>query len=291
MIAGCVEEWKEYTINPDGSGKVDCDIVFAPFNLNFDGGEDATSKSQIKTEVEKILEESEGVEAWQNISCELTDEGKIHFVGTAYFADINKVKIKSGGFNSNQSTIFSRDGSGRITIEIKNDSDSEDPGGQDKEAEKLTEAEVSQKVKEMKLQYNKSKPMMIGMLGTLKSEIVFHLPGRIGEVSNFTKVDDSTVQLTLEGMKMLAAMDKIMADDKLLAEQIRAGKNPMQSGAGDELLGNEMLYGQRAPVRVVAGGGKELFDYKAEVAAAKANYKAMVKGLGFGETSSAVREP
>ena len=286
VIAGCVEEKKEYTINPDGSGKVDCDIVFTPFNLNLDG-EEASPQSQIKAEVEKILKESKGVDAWQNVSFELTDEGKIHFVGTAYFADINKLKIKSGGFNSNQSTIFSRDGAGRITIEIKNDSDSEDSGGQDKEAEKLTEAEVSQKVKEMKLQYNKSKPMMIGMLGTLKIEKVFHLPGRIEEVSNFTKVDDSTVQLTLEGMKMLAAMDKIMSDDKLLAEQIRAGKNPMQSGAGDELSGNEMLYGQRAPVRVVASGGKELFDYKTEVAAAKANYKAMAKGLGFGETSSA----
>ena len=287
VIAGCVEEKKEYTINPDGSGKVDCDIVFTPFNLNLDG-EEASPQSQIKAEVEKILKESKGVDAWQNVSFELTDEGKIHFVGTAYFADINKLKIKSGGFNSNQSTIFSRDGAGRITIEIKNDSDSEDSGGQDKEAEKLTEAEVSQKVKEMKLQYNKSKPMMIGMLGTLKIEKVFHLPGRIEEVSNFTKVDDSTVQLTLEGMKMLAAMDKIMSDDKLLAEQIRAGKNPMQSGAGDELLGNEMLYGQRAPVRVVAGGGKELFDYKAEVAAAKANYKAMLKSQGLGEATATV---
>ncbi len=286
VIAGCVEEKKEYTINPDGSGKVDCDIVFAPFNLNF-GGEEASPQSQIKTEVEKILAESTGVDAWQKVSFELTDEGKIHFVGTAYFADINKLDIRAGGFTNKQDMFFSRDGSGRITIEIKNDSDSEDSGGQDKEAEKLTEAEVSQKVKEMRLQYNKSKPMMIGILGTLKSEKVFHLPGRIEEVSNFTKVDDSTVQLTLEGMKMLAAMEKIMSDDKLLAEQIRTGKNPMQSGAGDELLGNEMLYGQRAPVRVVAGGGKELFDYKTEVAAAKANYKAMLKSLGFGETSSA----
>jgi hypothetical protein len=288
VIAGCVEEKKEYTINPDGSGKVNCDIVFAPFNLNFDGGEDASSESQVKEAVEKILDDSEGVDAWQNISFELTDEGKIHFIGTAYFADINKVKIKSGGFNSNQSTIFSRDGAGRITIEIKGDSDSEDSGEKDKEAEKLTEAEVSQKVKEMRLQYNKSKPMMLGMLGTLKSEMVFHLPGRIEEVSNFTKVDDSTVKLTVEGAKMLAAMDKMMADDKLLAEQVRTGKNPMQSGPGDELRGNEMLYGQRAPVRVVAVGGKELFDYKAEVATAKANYKAMLKGLGFGETMATV---
>ena len=155
LIAGCVEEKKEYTINPNGSGKVDCDIVFAPFDLNF-GGEETAPKSQIKTEVAKILEESKGVDAWQNISFELTDEGKIHFAGTAYFADINKVNIRSGGFNSNQSMIFRRDVSGRITIEIKNDSDSEDSCGQYKEAEKLTEAEVSQKVKEMKHQYNKS---------------------------------------------------------------------------------------------------------------------------------------
>ena len=104
-IAGCVEEKKEYTINPDGSGKVNCDIVFAPFNLNF-GGEEAAPESQIKTEIEKILKESKGVDAWQNVSFELTDEGKIHFVGTAYFADINKLDIEAGGFTNNQDMIL-----------------------------------------------------------------------------------------------------------------------------------------------------------------------------------------
>lgn len=283
-IGGCIEKKSEYTINPDGSGKVLYDVIFAPMNLNLTG-DDTDPAGQVKDAVEKILNESKGVDTWKDVSFELTDDGKVHFNGTAYFADFNNLDIKAGGFSSKQELVLSKDSVGRIAIELKDTSDPKDDEKKT-DAENLTEEQVAQKIKEARLQYNTAKPMVIGMLGTLKTDTTLHLPGTIAEVSNFEKIDGSTVRLVFEGAKILEVMDKMMQDDEMLEEQIRAGKNPMQSGPGSDLIANKMLYGQEAPVKVVlTGKTKNLFDYKTEVQAAKDNYKNMIKELGFGETS------
>jgi hypothetical protein len=87
---------------------------------------------------------------------------------------------------------------------------------------------------------------------------------------------------------MLEVMDRMMQDEDWLKEQIRAGKDPLQDGPEGDLAMNEMLFGEKAPVRVVlAGGAQQLFDYGAEVTAAKANYESMLKKLGLEEAEPA----
>lgn len=283
FILGCVEEKNEYTINPDGSGKVAYSVTFAPthFNLN---EKEPDLQNQIIPEIEKILQQSKGIDVWKNISYKLTDDGDIHFTGTAYFPDINKLDIRAGGFSKDMKLNFSRDQSGRITIELQKDSDSKNKGTKVNVPE-LSEAELAQKVKEAKFQYKRSKPMMLGMLGTLKIDTLLHLPGKIEEISNFKKINNTTAQVKLEGSRMIEAMDKTMADDDWLKQQIRAGKNPLKDGP-DDLVFNEMLFGQKAPVRVVLqSGSKPLFDYNAQVTDAQKNYKNMLEELGFGKTS------
>ena len=252
------------------------------FNLDDD---ESDSQKELKAAVEKILKECKGVDTWKDISYEMTDDGRAHFIGTAFFNDINSLDIRPGGFNDNEKIYFLRKGIGQIAIEIRKDSDSKEKG-EKADTVKLSEAELAIKVKEAKFQYNKTKPMMLGMIGALKKDTIFHLPGEIKEISNFTRVDDTTCRLTLEGTRMIEAMDKMMADDNFLKEQILAGKRPIQDGPGDDLVANEMVYGESAPVRVVAEtGDKILFDYETEVAEAKKNYGRMVKKLGFDETS------
>jgi len=282
-ILGCVEEKNEYTINPDGSGKVAYSVTFTPthFNLN---EKEPDLQNQIIPEIEKILQQSKGVDVWKNISYKLTDDGDIHFTGTAYFPDINKLNIRAGGFSKNMNLNFSRDQSGRITIEMQKDSDSKNKDTKVNVPE-LSEAELAQKVKEAKFQYKRSKPMMLGMLGTLKIDTLLHLPGNIEEISNFKKINNTTAQVKLEGSRMIEVMDKTMADDDWLKQQIRAGKTPLKDGP-DDLVFNEMLFGQKAPVRVVLqSGSKPLFDYNAQVTDAQKNYKNMLEELGFGKTS------
>lgn len=283
FFAGCVEEKSEYTLNPDGSGKVVYDVIFVPTQLNLSDNE-TSPQYRIKLETEKILQKSEGIDAWKDISHELTDEGRIHFVGTAYFRDINKVNIRAGGLNKDMRLRFSRSQSGRITIELRKESDSKSSEKKG-DVPEFTEAELTQKIKEARLQYNEARPMMLGMLGTLKQVKKLHLPGKIEKRSNFELIDSSTVQVKIEGRKMIEAMDKMMADDEWMKRQIRAGKNPVKEGPDEPVL-NEMLFGEKGPVQIILDGdSKALFDYEAEVAQAQKGYKAMIKKLAFGETS------
>ena len=283
FFAGCVEEKSEYTLNPDGSGKVVYDVIFVPTQLNLSDNE-TSPQYRIKLETEKILQKSEGVDVWKNISYELTDEGRIHFVGTAYFRDINKLNIQAGGFNKDMKLRFSRSQSGRITIELRKESDSKSSEKKG-DVPEFTEAELAQKIKEARLQYNEARPMMLGMLGTLKLVKKLHLPGKIEKHSNFELIDSNTVQLKIEGRKMIEAMDKMMADDEWMKRQIRAGKNPVKEGPDEPAL-NEMLFGEKGPVQIVLDSdSKTLFDYEAEVTQAQKGYKAMIKKLGIGETS------
>jgi hypothetical protein len=293
VFAGCIEEKREFTINPDGSGKVVYDVIFTLVNINLDG-EESDTQEDIKLAVNGILQDSKGVDTWKDISYEMTDNGEIHFTGTALFPDIELLDISAGGFSDDEKIHFFKNELGQIVIEIRQDSDPEEEdtsSEEEQEAEELSEAELAQKIKEAKFEYNKTKPMILSMLGTLRKEAIFHLPGTITEISNFEKIDGTTVQFTFEGNRIIEAMEKMMADDDLLREQILAGKNLMQDGPGDELLANEMVYGQRAPVRVVFDStGKSLFDYDVEVAATKENYKKMLEESGLpGETGPTIR--
>ncbi len=282
-IVGCVDEKSEYTVNPDGSGKVVYDATFTPGDMKL-GEQESISADLVGPEIEGILQESEGVDTWKDISFDLTDDGAIHFTGTAYFPNINELDIRAGGFSKDMKLSLSRDESGQITIELKRGSRPKDEQS-DANVPELSEADLAEKMKEVRLRYNKSKPMMMGILETLKSDTLLHLPGEIEEVSNFKKIDGTTASIKLEGSKMIEGMDKMMADDDYLKQQIRAGKDPIKQRP-DDLMLNEMLFGQKAPVRVVLRSDSEnLFDYKAEVAAAKKNYDKMLQELGLGRAA------
>ena len=280
-IAGCVDEKKEITLNPDGSGKIVYEVTFKPSGFDLDGKESDPAED-MKKEIVKILEDSKGIETWKDISFKLTDEKKVYFTGTAYFRDIAEVKIKPGGFSSSEKMVFSKDQSGKTIIEIK-----QKVKKATKEKKEFTEAQLVEEVLKVKKKYTKSRPMMWGMDKDLKIETVIHLPGRIVDISNFEKVNDTTARIKLEGTKMLGGMDAMMLDDEYLKEQIKAGRNPVQDGPGDALKANEAYYGQYAPVRIVVeGNAKNQFDYKAEVVTAKDNFKDMLKESGVSAKSA-----
>jgi hypothetical protein len=320
-IAGCIETKDEITVNPDGSGKVIHEITFQPMDLGMMGemggemgdvtaemgdmtaemgdmmskmmgGESSDPQAQLRESVKEILTESSGGETWKDVSYKLTDDGRTYFKGTAYFPDINNLSLHNAGFSDDMKLKLTRDISGEITIELKTEKQDGEGGAVEKPVFEIPEAELDKMVKEAKLQYTQMKPMMQGILATIKSETILHLPGTIKQISNFEKVDARTVRIALDGSKMMEAMDKIMQDEDLLKEQIRAGKDPMQDGPGDDLAMNEMFFGERAPVRVVlARGAQQVFDYNAEVTAAKANYESMLKKQGLEVPGKTVVSP
>ena len=201
-------------------------------------------------------------------SAPITKEGKVHFKGTAYFSDVNKLKAEGGGGGGGGGELsWTKQGDGMVlAMKSKNADDAAQP---------VPDAEVDKMLQQEKVQYQQMKPMMAAMFEGLKVEISARLPGKIAEANIFTQ-KDNTATLTITGKQMLAAMDKINGDDALLKAKIKAGK-----GKGEDDFMFEQMFGKKGPAQVkVTGATAPLFDYKAEVDKAKAGEAAMFKNLG-----------
>jgi len=277
FIMGCIEEKSEYTINPDLSGKATFELTFTPSQIGRSKPGDAPEQ-MIKTEIEQILRLSKGIDTWRDISFELTDEGSVNFIGTAYFTDINKLALWRPQVSEINRFQFRKDESGRIIIELPHFTDTKKKS-EAKDTEKLSEAELTQQVKLAKLRYKQAKPMLQAMFDTLNQDSLLHLPAKIENISNLEKVNETTVRWKIQGNEIIEAVDKMMADDEWLKRLIGEGKDPFE-GTPDELIFNEIFFGEDKPVRVViSSDSKNLFDYDADVAAARGNYDQMLKEL------------
>jgi len=280
-LTGCVDEKEEFTINPDGSGKVFYSVNLKPMDLGALMGAPsaAAPKVDIKDNLKKLLENSQGIDTWKDVSHKVLEDGRAHIEATGYFPDINKVILDKSVEKSKKPEIKFTKADNKITIEFVSETDN--APDQNTPAPTLTDKQIDEQVKMAKMGYQQGKIMMQGFMKDMKFERTLHLPGQITKTSNFTKVDENTVQIAFDGEKAMKAMDLMMGDDAYLKEMIKKGNDPMQNP--DETKLNEMLFGEAAAVSVtVEKADKALFDYKAEMEAAKAKFPAMKDKL-YGE--------
>ena len=273
-LTGCIDEKEEFTINPDGSGKVFYSVNLKPMDLGaLMGAQSAAApKVDIKENLKKLLENSRGIDTWKEVSHKVLEDGRAHIEATGYFSDINKVILDKSIEKSKKPEIKFTKADNKITVEFVSETDN--APDQNTPAPTLTDEQIDEQVKMTKMGYQQGKIMMQGFMKDMKFERTLHLPGDITEASNFTKVDANTVQIAFDGEKAIKAMDLLMADDAYLKEMIKKGNDPMQEP--DEMKLNEKLFGEAAAVSVtVENADKELFDYKTEMEAAKAEFPAM----------------
>ena len=91
LLSGCFETKQEFTLNPDGSGKVVHESTFQTMDITGGGQRDA--ERQMKAAVAEVISQSKGVEAWRDVSYEIGDDGRIAFRGTAYFRNLSELDI------------------------------------------------------------------------------------------------------------------------------------------------------------------------------------------------------
>lgn len=97
VLTGCVASDSAYTLNPDGSGKVEHRMVFTRMAGDWKDPEPDKAFAQ------SIVRGSLGIEAWDEVHYRtLSDGNAVEFRGTAYFPDISKVSLafvrtKDGG--------------------------------------------------------------------------------------------------------------------------------------------------------------------------------------------------
>lgn len=265
-VTGCLELMQAYTLNPDGSGKVVLETITPARNQFAPQDQPVKPDEIVKQAIQERINGGQGIDAWSDITCQVTKEGKVHFKGTAYFSDVNKLKADGGGGGGGELS-WTKQGDGMV-LAMKGKSDGE-------AAQPVPDDQVAAMLQQEKVQYQQMKPMMAAMFEGLKVEISARLPGKISEANIFTQ-KDNTATLSITGKQMMAAMDKINGDDALLKAKIKAGK-----GKGEDDFMFEHMFGKKGPAQVkVTGANTPLFDYKAEVEKAKAGEAAMFKNLG-----------
>lgn len=274
VLVGCIEKTEKVTLNPDGSGKTEVSVVMQSPGLNLGAQGQPKPDPQLLASrtAQTIVKSSIGVEAWKDVSFKAGEDGRTHFSGTAYFSDFNKVDLKNIG---RLNATWSKQPDGSMLLEIKQ---AGKPAGGAAPAA-MTDEQIAAKVAEAKSQYAQSKPVMTGILTGMKLDVTYILPGTVEKASVF-KPAAGGVNLQVTGEQMLQGMDKIATDDARMAAALRAGRDAMQGAADEEI--NELVLGVRGPIQArVKDSNKPLFDYAAEVAAAKAAQPAMITELGL----------
>ncbi len=280
LLAGCFETKQEFTLNPDGSGKVVHASTFQAMDIM--GGGKGDSAKQAKAAASELLTKSKGVDAWRDVSYEVLEDGRIAFKGTAYFRSLSDLDIP------NQTMLefdWARDGgNGTLTLRAK-----DGPQGKKTAAkpapENLTPQQAAAKIKEARAKYQQMKPMMAMIMGAMKHEVVFHLPGRAGKTAGFQK-DGGALTLAFDGAKMMAAMEALINDDTWMTRN--SGMMDPEAGPPMDEEMSKLLFGEKGPVQAtVTGLGNAAFDYEAEVASAREEFAALQQQLGTGPVAAA----
>ncbi|MCI5196361.1 MAG: hypothetical protein D3919_09050 [Candidatus Electrothrix sp. AW5] len=269
LMSGCYETKQEYVLNPDGSGKV---TLQASFDLM--GG--------LRDEVNDILEKSEGVDAWSDVSYKLLDDNRGYFKGTAYFRQLSDLNIKNLEYIE---INWKKSANGSVTLTLT----SEEKREKDEVAPKqLSDEEIKKQIVMTRTEYKqKVAPMFSMFLGNMKEEILFKLPGTIRSKTNLSNTKDGRIRFFIDGMEMLEATNKIMDDDEFLTQELKAGRDieeiEMPPAFGNKF--NKILFGKSGPIEaVVEGPLTPLFDYKSQMTKAKTGYPAMLKRLELGKS-------
>ncbi len=266
---GCFESKEDYVLNPDGSGKV---TIVGSFETTMPGMTPVSDPKEGIRHVKELLEKSKGVDAWSGVSYDRTKEGRVSFKGTAYFPDISKLDLETFGKDAS----LKKEGN-KLILLIEEEEETEAIA-----AKKLSAEEMKTQVEQAKKQWQTMKTMTGPMLKEIKQDLTYKLPGAVESSTNMKKIDANTVNVLVDGAKLMAAMDAMMTDEAWLKKQAEAGAFASgESGPPmDEEELNARIFGEKGPVKaVITGPLQPQFDYKSEVAAAKTEYTKLLEKL------------
>lgn len=277
-FAGCLESDENYTLNPDGRGKVAIAATISDPASMFGADEDEKPdpKQKVSEFVQDILENSTGVETWKDISCRVLADGRIEFKGIAYFRDLNELKIHQ--VSSSNTFIRQENPDGTWSIVLKQD-DEENQEDSAAAPENLSEEEIVSRVDSLRSQYEVGRSMMGPILEGITQRYVFTVPGTPSEYSTFTRLPKGGYEYVMSGRKVLALMDSISSSDAFWRQAVIAGGSSGISPDRQKEL-TRMMFGEEGIPMLKMKGGAPLFNYDAEMKAAKKKYPALLKKFG-----------
>lgn len=293
MMSSCIQFEEKVILNPDNSGKTRVTLIMPNpaemmgammEGLAPDGAAAAEGMPSIddmaKDMAQGILGGAKGVEAWRNVEWGATEDGKMRFQGVAYFRDFNEFEASSddggAGPDLGSPTSTMRDGKWVIAIEMKDDGEPDDPAA----APQIPADQIDTIIAQSRAQWEQQKPVMGPMIGSMRMEYRLKVGGTIESVSAFTQHEPNVAGIVMDGQKMIGAMDGLIGDDDAMRKLMTEGSfdaQGMPEPPDDQMM--ELVFGSPGPLEIIIEPGDPLFDYEAEVAAAKASMTDELKGM------------
>lgn len=288
FLTGCIQKTFDITVNPDLSGKAKVEIKMpAMGKIRMDNSGPQDNKAKAKEAAAGVIENSEGVDAWKDVSYELSPEGKAVFRGTAYFKTLKDLKIAAGTIKSNDETlIFLKQADGNLFIKMKEEGKDEPAPGASGDQMQLSDEELKVALEAFRAQWGAMKPMMEGVLKEMKESYTFRWKGTLGKNNNFKINSDGSITIVKDGEAILNAMDQLINDDEWVKKQVEAKRDIQKQGPKFDDTLNGVLFGSPGPVEaLVKFDGAPAFDYQAEVTEARKQKDQISKLLSVDKSS------
>lgn len=287
-LTGCIDLKEDYTLNPDGSGKVHVKAIMAVqmdfMSMDVLDGQPKMDRSDpqaaTRQAVAMELAKAKGVDAWKDVSYKLMDDGRVAFEGTAYFPDISDLKLHLQGFSQGDTHKIKIDATGgKWTLR----QDQEPPMKSPIKTALKPSKNLDEFLLRQRMGYQQYKPILKSMLTDLKMEGHFVLPCQPGKVTNFRKASGNAVTLTVDGDKILALLEKLVFDRAMAQELFKDNSMDLFKDPKPEVM-NKFMFGQEGPIEAsCAGPTKPNFNYASEMAQARKAQFAMTTKLGLNE--------
>ena len=239
LAVGCFETKHDYSLNPDGSGRVTYEITMQDMSammgaaMGLAGGAASAASARHQAVRAAIPRPVRRRRRLEDVSFSKAEDGRIKFKGTAYFKSIEKLKLHPA---AGSAISFAKDDKGGLVLNLEGDKKDK---AEIKVPAQMTEDEMAAKIKDGRAKYAQMKPMMTMIMSTMKMDITFHVPGTVAESTCFKKGEGGSLQILIEGAKLLETMDKVAADDAILREIVTAGESLSDGGPRTSLIMNE----------------------------------------------------
>ncbi len=278
LAAGCLETEQDFTLNPDGTGKVTYMVVTIPSKIGAAARPEPPAAA-VKRSVVEVLRESRGVEVWRDVQYAKLQDGRVWFKGTAYFRSLSGLKLHLMKASMARWREDRRRGGMALEVPLR---------GPDspirRSPPKLSDAQVAEAVKDQRAKYEQAKELLGDVMQDLQIRLIFRLPSKVVETQNLKEHPDGSLRLTFTGARMLQGRDRLVASDSFMEHAVRSGIDMVETGPGVDRTLDEEVYGLKGPIVArVRGEMGPLFDYGAEVAKARREYPDMIDRLGLKE--------
>jgi hypothetical protein len=258
------------TLNPDGSGKAVVEVRQPTRPTAGLGNANPPTPEMARKAARMVMLGAKGVDAWADVEIGVSPDALMTFKGTAYFSNIEGFAVaahRAGAIPAK----WTKDPKGGMVLSI-------DPlPGPPARPVQLAPDELAKSVEKAREDWKRVRAGVGDMAG-FKHVLSFKLPGEPAEATGFKKNADGTLHFTYDAAEILAAFDKLMADEKYVSGAITAGYSPLSPGCP---LFHESFFGARTWTARITGEMKPQFDYQAEVKAAKEAAPKMMEKLGL----------